>query len=144
MIPRVSDFVTIETLYFPWDAHIARGLLASEGIPAVVFGEHHVGAQWPWVIALGGVRLRVPADRTAEARAILARRDQGEFEDALVEQEGLRPMVCQDCGFTEFVVTRSWTDAAMAVVLQFLTGVVYPVVREQRCASCGSRVQVES
>jgi hypothetical protein len=48
----VSAFVTVATFLSPWEAHIVRGLLETEGIPSTLGSEHHVGANWPLSQAL--------------------------------------------------------------------------------------------
>jgi hypothetical protein len=48
-----SPFITVTVATSPWEAHVLRGLLESEGIPAVLFNEHHV-----WLSAPTSMRFR--------------------------------------------------------------------------------------
>jgi len=57
---------TIASYSFPYEAHIARAKLESEGIPAFVADEHTISMQWLYSNALGGVRLQV-ADNLRDA-----------------------------------------------------------------------------
>lgn len=52
--------VTICRYSFSFEAHVARALLESEGIPVFVADEHTINMQWLYSDALGGVRLQVP------------------------------------------------------------------------------------
>lgn len=52
--------VTICRYSFPYEAHVARALLESEGIPVFLADEHTINMQWLYSDALGGVRLQVP------------------------------------------------------------------------------------
>lgn len=54
------------------DAAIARGRLEAEGIPCQLADVHLVQADWLYSIAVGGIRLRVPAGAAGRARALLA------------------------------------------------------------------------
>lgn len=84
----MPKFVIVDSFTNPVQAHVARGLLESEGVPAMLDSEHHVWASWPYSRSLGGIGLRVPAEYAAAARAILDRQRGGEFERALDEQQG--------------------------------------------------------
>jgi hypothetical protein len=70
----------VDSFTSPLDAHIAKGLLESEGVPAILHSEHHVWASWPYSFALGGVGLQVPEAFAERARDLLARQRGGEFE----------------------------------------------------------------
>ncbi|MFT3806591.1 DUF2007 domain-containing protein [Arenimonas sp.] len=63
------------------EAHIVRGRLEAEGIPAIVGNEHLVTQNWLLSLATGGVVLRVPAEMLDEARDVIASIDHGEFAE---------------------------------------------------------------
>ncbi|MGH8031132.1 MAG: DUF2007 domain-containing protein [Luteimonas sp.] len=72
-------FATVAHFTDPIEAHLARGLLASEGIDAHLGDEHLAQANWEWRLAVGGIKLRV-ADRHAErARAVLRAMEAGDY-----------------------------------------------------------------
>ena len=63
------------------EAHIVRGRLEAEGIPAVVGNEHLVTQNWLLSSVTGGVVVRVPAEMLEDARAVIAGIDDGEFAE---------------------------------------------------------------
>lgn len=72
-------FVTVAHYHDPIEAHIARGLLASQGIDAHLGDEHLALANWEWRLAVGGVKLRVPQAQAMLAREILRAAESGEY-----------------------------------------------------------------
>lgn len=70
---RQSGFEIVQTSWFAHEAHLARALLAADGIDAWVLDAEQIGVQWHVAGALGGVKVAVrPADAT-RARELLAR-----------------------------------------------------------------------
>lgn len=80
-----GDFVTVAQFLNPTDAHIVRGLLEASGIRAVVGDANLVQMNNLWAVAIGGVRVRVPAARVPEARAAVAAYNRGDL--ALRDEE---------------------------------------------------------
>lgn len=66
------SFVTVARFLVPTYAHIMRGRLEADGIPAIVADGNFVQNNSLLAVAVGGVRLQVPAALAAEAREILA------------------------------------------------------------------------
>ncbi|WP_166268031.1 DUF2007 domain-containing protein [Marinobacter caseinilyticus] len=64
-------WVTIGHYSLPFEAHLDRSRLESEGITAIIADEHTINMQWMLSDALGGVRLRVQDDQLYKARKIL-------------------------------------------------------------------------
>jgi len=86
-------FITVAHYHDPIEAHIARGLLASQGIDAHLGDEHLMMANWEWRLAVGGVKLRVPDEQAQLANEILRAAESGEYvleEDAL-DTKALQP-----------------------------------------------------
>lgn len=136
-------FMAIATYLSPVEAHVSRGLLESEGIPAHLESEHHVWASWPMSHALGGVRVLVPAEFATLAVEILARRERGEFEAAL-EEQGLSPAYqCAKCGSTELRQSRSWTAIFTGLVISFFLGAIFPIPKDRSCKACGATADAE-
>jgi len=79
---RLGDTEWVEVASFDTmpEAAVARGRLEAEGIHCMVADEHLVQADWLYAIALGGIRLRVPAAQAARARRILATDHSGLLE----------------------------------------------------------------
>ncbi len=88
-------FTTVAHYHDPIEAHIARGLLASQGIDAHLGDEHLMMANWEWRLAVGGVKLRVPAEQAQHARNILHAAEAGEYvleeEEAPADARELMP-----------------------------------------------------
>lgn len=75
------DFVTVAAFDTSPEAHIAMGRLEAEGIDCYLTDEHLVQTDWLYSIAVGGIKLQVPAPHAERARQILARDDSGEIEN---------------------------------------------------------------
>ena len=134
----MSDLVTIETFTSPWDAHIARGLLESEGIASFVFDEHYVGMEWPMSQALGGVKLKVPVSDVERARVVLRELKEGRYEAALDEELALERPTCQRCGSIELELFRSGASRLLTFIAGFLTSTPFPPpISGQRSRKCG-------
>lgn len=135
----VPAFVTIDAFTSPLEAHIARGLLESEGIPALLHSEHHVWSAWPLSQALGGVRLQVPEADAARARDLLARQRDGEFERALAEQQDVDEDRCGCCGSADLRFTRSPWSVLLLVATLGLSEIIFPpAIDGRRCNACGA------
>lgn len=121
----------------PWEAHVARALLESEGIPAYLGSEHIVAMWWPMSLGFGGVRLLVHREHVEQAQAILTLRDRGELEVALVESYPPEVIQCVRCGSERFVERRSWPAISLAFILLCVGPAIFPPAKDLRCMSCG-------
>jgi len=140
----VPKLVVVDTFASAIDAHVARGLLESEGIPARLHSEHLVSVAWPLANALGGVRLQVEEHRAEEAREVLARLARGEFEQALAEESGVPESRCPDCGGTDLRYTRAIGSTLLLLATFGLSSVIFPPrIDGRQCNTCGSRFGVE-
>lgn len=123
---------TIARYSLPYEAHLARARLESEGIPAFVADEHTINMQWLYSDALGGVRLQVPEPWALRALSVLAE----DREQVLMEAQQVDTDLCRHCGSadTEYhQIGRRWA------FLMFL-GINFPLfpVRDGiRCRDCG-------
>lgn len=75
------SWVTIRRYSLPFEAHLDRSRLESEGIGAFVADEHTVNMQWMLSNAIGGVRLQVQEDDLYRARQILEEDRSGLIDD---------------------------------------------------------------
>jgi len=96
------------------EAELAAGLLRSAGIRAEVADHHLIGMDPLMQRAVGGLRVTVPDDEAADARAILARVQAGEFisdepDDLPSAAEG----PARDMGLTLGVLAAPWAAAGM-------------------------------
>ena len=136
-------FAVVEIHTSPWEAHVSRGLLESEGIPAFLACEHQIWINWPMSLMFGGVRLLVPTEYVASARNVLATRDKGELEAALVEQQGQSFETCLHCGSTEFTESRDWLAISLALLLLLFCKAPYPPAKNRKCKSCREPIRGE-
>lgn len=96
------------------EAHLARGRLEAEGIPAYVCHEHHVTANWLSSLALQGVKIYVHLMNGDRAKEVIAAHDRGEY--ALEDEEQV--LVCPRCQSTESSRHRmSWKSALLTTNL---------------------------
>lgn len=94
--PDGAGLVVVGRYSFPHEAHIARGLLESEGIPSFVADEYTINMQWLYSNALGGVRVMVPADYGVMAQEILEQDRSKPVEDLFESVTDY----CPECGST--------------------------------------------
>ena len=90
---------TVASFREPYQAHLAKGKLEAEGIPAIVLDEHLVQINFNFSQAIGGVKVQVPEAALDEAREIL-KADHLEKLSAADEAK-LEPApheVCPKCG----------------------------------------------
>jgi hypothetical protein len=83
---NTGRLVTIAKFLDLIEARIVAGRLDAAGIPTHLPDVHHASANALVTVALGGVRLQVPADRVEEAKRILS-------EDVALDDD-----VCPTCG----------------------------------------------
>lgn len=79
------DLFEVARYLIPMQASLVQGCLVASGIPAVLADAHLMQTDLLLAPALGGVRILVPQDYLAQAGAVLAAFERGEFaldEDA--------------------------------------------------------------
>ena len=137
-VDDVLSFAVVEVHTSPWEAHVGRALLESEGIPAYLGSEHVVTAWWPMSLVFGGVRLLVRREHIAEAQALLALRDRGELEAALIQEYPPEVLRCNRCGSEQIAERRSWLATSLSVMLLFICQASFPPAKDLQCKSCGA------
>lgn len=102
LMPEVM-LVNVSTFDDPNLAHIARLRLESEGIQAVLDGEHHVAMDWLITNAVGGVKLLVrDSDHGAAIRILNEKRQNTSdnvVDDVAPDENNLQ--CCPQCGSQE-------------------------------------------
>lgn len=123
----------------PIEAHIVRGRLEAEGIPAHVAFQHHVWMNWSMSFALGQVRIQVPPSYLGRSLAVLHDIRAGEY-NAVVEsgQDGPLTLACPACGSFETTV-RNWSVKLALLLLFALVQPVPYTSHAWRCSACGHK-----
>lgn len=127
MLVRVASYTT------PIEAHLSRGRLEAEGVPAFVCHEQHVGAIWMYSIALGGAKVYVHRNDLARARDIVEAHNRGDF--ALEDED---PLSCPRCHKQPVVQRRlSWKSALLCAHLVNVP--LYFRWATLKCLACGNQ-----
>ncbi|WP_332745688.1 putative signal transducing protein [Hydrogenophaga sp.] len=76
--PALGDWQTLITVFSPTEAYLLRGVLQAAGVPAAVADAHLVQA---YTLLAGAipVRVQVPEHRRAQAEAVLAAFERGDY-----------------------------------------------------------------
>jgi hypothetical protein len=132
--------VTIASFTEPWEAHIFRLRLQAEGVPAFVAHEHHVWQNWPYALALGGVKVQVPRSATEKASDVERRCRAGQYRAELAAELGdLDDARCPDCGSNRIESRRFWFAILLLLLSYAIAQVIFPLGRRvHRCAACGT------
>jgi hypothetical protein len=134
MITTVARFLD------PWEAHVVRARLESEGIPATLAFANHSIANWPFSLALGGTAVQVPENYLTQSRSILHEYRSGALENDLLEETGIPPEHCGNCGSLHFKRTIPGGERALSLALGLLTSAMFPTsLTRLICQSCGHR-----
>lgn len=93
---------TLASFFDPWEAHVVRARLDSEGVPATVAFANHAIVDWPLSLALGGTLVQVPEKYLIQSQKILFDYHAGFLEDELNDVSGTERDHCPRCGSTNF------------------------------------------
>jgi hypothetical protein len=131
-MPLQGDLITVASYPDAIKAHLARGRLEAEGIPAMVADEHYVSANWMMSNAIGGVKVQVSARMVERAAQVLRELEAGEFELA---EDGREDARCPRCGSSAVEAnTGSWRIALLGL---HLFQIPLPFSRvSHRCRHC--------
>ena len=135
----MASLKTVESFTGPIEAHIAKGRLEAEGIPAFVAHENHIWANWVFSNALGGVKVQVSESNYEAAQEILKQHIDGGFEETLNQEfSNLEVNACPSCGGTEYVSSVPLFSKIMLFLTFGLFSVIYkPRKENHKCAKCG-------
>lgn len=128
--------ITIGRYLNPIEAHIVKGRLEAEGVPAYVQHEHHIWAKWTISLALGYVKVQVRPKDVEASSAVIEKLQAGEY--ALADEEVVDVSCCPRCGCTKKErVNWSWKLALWAIM--FLSVVLPYSIYRVACLECGHR-----
>lgn len=77
------NWITIARYSLPYEAHLDRARLESEGILSIIADEYTINMQWLYSNAMGGVRLQVDEPDLARAAEILEEDRSGLIDDSI-------------------------------------------------------------
>lgn len=138
-------FSTVAVLRDPWEAHLLRGRLEAEGIPAIVIHEHYISVDWALSFALGLVKVQVPENLLDYARDIDGLCRDGVYHDLMKREFGdIDDPHCPYCSCSDYQRRRPYPRAALAIAVSGLTGfIVPPKGWIYGCKACGARYRHE-
>ncbi len=102
----------VATYSMPYQAHLAKSRLETEGISAFIRDEHLISIDWLYSPALGGVKLEVPEGQWEEAKQILETSIPNDLEEMEIIEgdpaqipptEIMTQLECANCGSQGFV-----------------------------------------
>jgi hypothetical protein len=140
-IARTFVLVTVAAFTEPWEAHLLRGRLSAEGVFAVVNHEHHIGVDWPYALALGGVKVQVHRTDRDKALEIDRLCRTGELQAELAANDAdFAAAPCPRCGAHRIGHRRSRPMQALLLVAFLVFDVIFPLRSSvHRCKACGTR-----
>jgi hypothetical protein len=132
---------TVASFTEPWEAHMFRHRLETEGIPAFVSFQCHVGNNWPIGLGLGGAKVQVPRSLHEGALVVWQDCQAGIFCAELEAEVGaIGRFCCPQCGAVDFRKHRSLIASAVAIAVVLVFGLcIPPVTWIYRCRNCGTR-----
>lgn len=126
----------VATFREAYQAHILKGVLESEGIPASVQDEQIATINWAYSQAIGGVKVNVPDGFYQKALEIIEKiNQQGEADEKSFEDEAGPADVCPECGSKSLAPTK-FSRWSLLPSLIFMIPVLFGKKRWQ-CKDCG-------
>jgi hypothetical protein len=134
---------TLATFRDPWEAHMFRGRLEAEGIPAIVSLEQHIWVNWPLSTALGGARVQIPDGFTEPGRVVLEGCVSGLYTEALEGIFGdIELTLCPACGSRDVRRRPTAKEFIFGLAITFLVAAAKVDARNCKCRRCGARWRI--
>jgi hypothetical protein len=138
----LDKYITVATYNNPWEAHLARTKLESEGISALVLDDQTASINWFYSHTTGGVRLQV-RQADAEQAIQLLNTDAGEEPAMQKTYSTLKPPapVCPACGGPHIRPMKF----SLRMILLSLLLLGLPLLLSHRraiCLDCGRQWQI--
>ena len=129
----MSKLVTIDSFTDQLQAHLLKGRLEAEGIPAVVSQEHHISVNWLVSQALGGVKVQVPEPFVPAAKEVLVALKAGEYALSPEEYGGEKCPKCSSHDVDQY--KKRWNISFLSF---FFLQIPLPFSsKNMRCLACG-------
>lgn len=130
------NLVTVKTFDNPIDAHLAKSVLAHNGVKSFLIDENMVALNPLFNVTVGGIKLRVPEIEVGKAHTVLM-----EMAIAPVTDEHDRIVTCPECHSPNFYQGYKSMKGAKGVLSAMISFVfmVFPVYFESvnKCKDCG-------
>ncbi len=121
-------------------AELAKAKLESEGIFCFLKNKNHVGLNWLYSFALGGVKVQVKCEDSETAIEILNSDQSGELSDiedsfpALAKNE-----ICTECGSSDLELINASRKAGAFSLLFGLPLIFFR--KRYKCRDCGNKMK---
>ncbi len=117
-----------------------RMRLEAEGVPAFVQHEFHIGNNWPWSTALGGVKVQVWHRLANDATEIARLCRLGGFRDELANLFGdIDDPRCPFCGSFDYRRRRPYPEIIFVLAVSFLFVLTPASHWIYFCRQCGTK-----
>ena len=136
----MAQFETVATFQDLPLAELAKAKLESEGVYCILLNKHHIGMNWMYSQALGGVKVQTLSRDANRAREILKTDDSGML--SIVENEFPEPTlddICQKCGSTNLEYINMARTAG-ALTMLFSLPLIFFGIR-YKCKDCGHKMK---
>lgn len=134
----MNDFITIATYDDYLSAHFDKQKLDEQGIDCYLADENTVTIKWILKNALGGIKLRVPAQQTEEALSILnEKREEIQVDFKLEEKEN--DLICPNCGSNNTGTEKYSKSIAGWTWLLIGFPITATPIKEHRCFYCAHK-----
>lgn len=128
--------VTVKTFDNPIDAHLAKSVLAHNGIKGFLIDENMVALNPLFNLTVGGIKLRVPEIEVGKAHTVLM-----EMHISPLTDEQDRIVTCPQCDSPNFYQGYKSMKGAKGLLSALVSFVfmVFPVYFESvnKCKDCG-------
>ena len=132
----MSRFETIASFRDLPIAELAKSKLESEGIPCTLLGKHHIGMNWLYSQAIGGVKVQVRAEDSKLAKQILNTDESASLSDIDVgSPKEEKCCVCKRCGSTNISLIKNSRKAGALSLLFGLPLIFFGT--KYKCKECG-------
>ncbi|MEP0365325.1 MAG: DUF2007 domain-containing protein [Cyclobacteriaceae bacterium] len=134
------ELITVKSFDQPIQAHLCKSRLQDAGIPVFLFDENMTSVAPFHTIHLGGVRLKVPEERVADAIKIIEELDNSQYTN----EEG-EPVKCPECGSENLhsgINDAKGLKRVWNIVSIILFGIFAPFTETKyECKDCGQRFE---
>ena len=129
--------VTVADYYFSTLAYLGQAKLESEGIRSFVFDEYIINVNWLYLIAIGGVKLKVRQEDAAEAVRILEGVYGANLGLAEQPDEGCPQCRSLSIHYETFHLRRSYVLMAISALIGPDFALFFPLFKKRwKCESC--------